>query len=203
MRGEEDPPDPPGPPDGDPHNVGIAGRQVPNPIPIIMAQADRAKQLKNVREASKSLGEHLKLDGGPFDGKEKIRVLMSIMTGEEILDNYRVADEGTDAVGFAWNNFADMTEADAVSVYFSNMTGVEKDYVRGQRHVKPDTFLNVGKFKDCLVSEFYNMITPFEGFAPLYDLRQSAKMTVKEFAAAPQSLITNARCLTEGVDVPA
>ena len=123
----------------------------------------RSKQLRNRRDAVKALAARIKEDGGSFDGRNPLKVLSYILAGDEVLLNYRVG-----APTGVQNTEPDLLPSDAIEMYFLNMTGQARDFMRGQRQSKPRLFTELKLFKTTLVNHFYSLKTPFEGYAPIY-----------------------------------
>lgn len=81
----------------------------------------RTSQLKNVREATKTLRERLGDEAGQlYDSKEGDKVLWYIQTVDDILEQYNVGQ--LDRNG--------MMEADACTVYLNCLRGTSREIIR-------------------------------------------------------------------------
>ena len=109
----------------------------------------RSKQLRNRRDAVKALAARIKEDGGAFDGRNPLKVLSYILAGDEVLLNYRVGPPTRNN-----DTEPDLLPVDAIEMFFLNMTGQARDYMRGQCQSKPRLFTDLKLFKVTSVNHF-------------------------------------------------
>lgn len=98
-------------------------------------------------------------------------MVLFIIVAEEILDTYNVADTAT----------SDLQSPDAVTVMFNNLQGSARDWIRTQKEVAPNIIRSPRAFKDVLMAKYFGGDTPFEGYAPLYQVKQKEGQTVRDF----------------------
>lgn len=98
-------------------------------------------------------------------------MVLFIIVAEEVLETYNVADTAA----------ADMQSPDAVSVMFNNLQGSAKDWIRTQKEVAPNVLRSPRVFKDILMAKYFVGDTPFEGYAPLYQVKQKEGQSVRDF----------------------
>ena len=120
------------------------------------------RQSKNTREASKALRDRLKDESKKFDGTDIFGMVLFIIVAEEVLETYSVANTAS----------LDMQSPDAVTVMFNNLQGSARDWIRTQKEVAPNVLLSPRVFKDVLMAKYFCGDTPFEGYAPLNQVKQ-------------------------------
>ena len=133
--------------------------------------AQEERQAKNTREASKALRDRLKDESKKFDGTDIFGMVLFNIVSEEVLETYSVADTAS----------SDMQSPDAVTVMFNNLQGSARDWICTQKEVAPNVLRSTRVFKDILMAKYFVGDTPFEGYAPLYQVKQKEGQRVRDF----------------------
>ena len=155
-------------------SADFGGINLADDVPIHRAAGERQqeeRQAKNTREATKALRDRLKDESKKFDGSDIFGMVLFIVVSEEILETYNIADTCT----------ADMQNPDAVTVMFNNLQGPARDWIRTQKEVAPSVLRSQRIFKDVLIAKYFGGDTPFEGYAPLYQVKQREGQSVRDF----------------------
>ena len=113
----------------------------------------------------------MKDENKKFEGSDIFGMILFIIVAEEKLETYNIGE----------NTTADMQSPDYVTVMFNSLQGGARDWIPNQREVAPNVLRSPRVFKDELMSKYFGGDTPFEGYAPLYQVKQKEGQSVRNF----------------------
>ena len=147
--------------------------------PAAPAAPSRSKQLKNLREATRSFKDRLAETGGLYDGIDGDRVLEFVAIGEEILQQYSPGD---------------LKIEDRCSLFFNCLAGTAKEIVRAAKLGQPGVLTDVEELKTTLITQFMGEGSMFEVRGKAWSTYQKTGENAREWAARISLLLTyNAR----------
>ena len=135
----------------------------------------RSRQLKNVREAIKTLQDRLGTEaGGVFDGKDPDKCLWFIAMFEEVLDLYLV---GTAA------DTCQLLEVDACSILTGCLGGNAQEVLRATKVTDKGLHRNLERLKETIITKFMGDLTQFDLKAKAWASKQKEGECVRDWAA--------------------
>ena len=154
---------------------GPAAPVIPNNVQDRDKAIGRSKQLKNLREATRSFKDHLTETGGLYDGKDGDKVLEFVAIGEEILHQYQTRD---------------MNSEDRCGLFFNCLAGTAKEILRSAKLTQPGVLTDVEELKTTLISEFMGEGSMFNLRAKAWSTYQKNGESAREWAARITLLLT-------------
>ena len=140
----------------------------------IKAQEDqRSRQLKNVREAIKTLGDRLGTEsGGVFDGKDPDKCLWYISMVEEVLDLYQI---GTPL------DACQLLEVDACSILTGCLGGTAQEVLRASKMTDKGLHKDLERLKATIITKFMGDLTQFDLKAKAWASKQKEGECVRSY----------------------